>query len=84
MLLIAVLVGVSAYGRVTSAWSARPFLVIGVLVAALIALAALTQPVIPPLLPLLVDAVVDFMAGVALFSLGYALGRWLDRDKERY
>ena len=79
MLMVAALVALFAYGRVTSEWSAKPFLIIAGVVVALVGLAAFTRPLTIP--ALLIAAVVDFIAAVAIFALGYALGRWLDRDK---
>ena len=46
---------------------------------ALVALAGFTQH--PPISTLVIAAVVDFIAAVAIFALGYALGLWLNRDK---
>lgn len=79
MLLIAALVALFAYGRKTSEWSAKPFLVIAGVVAVLVGVGGFIQGL--PVGVLAFAAAVDFLLGVAIFALGFALGKWLDRDR---
>jgi hypothetical protein len=83
MLMIAIVMLVFAYGRMTSVIGPKPFamIAVGVAVIAGLQLAFIGDYSTMTLTNMLVGSLILYVAAVAAFGAGHALGRFLDRDK---